>query len=103
MYKCETCGNTEDFQEYNLVKTILRNGEKIDEKFIECEDVECVKCRSKYSEGLIVRVESELPTLHTKIMTEITSYCENECGNCRYCKENDCALYRIEQIVLEDS
>ena len=36
-----------------------------------------------------------------KIMNEITDFCENECGNILNCAEEECILFRIEQIILE--
>ena len=35
-----------------------------------------------------------------KILTEITDTCEN-CPKHECCPEDDCVLYRIEQIVVE--
>lgn len=34
-----------------------------------------------------------------EILTEITNHCE-ECPQHECCPENDCVLYRIEQITL---
>jgi hypothetical protein len=36
-----------------------------------------------------------------KILDEITSFCEG-CNSKDCCIENDCVLFRIEQIVLEE-
>lgn len=38
--------------------------------------------------------------MEEKILTEITDFCE-ECGSHESCPEEDCILFRIEQIVLE--
>lgn len=35
-----------------------------------------------------------------KILTEITNHCEN-CRSRESCPENECVLYRIEQIVIK--
>ena len=103
MYKCHECDNRENFKEINIVETYLENGEQIDEKFIEREDVICLECGAKYSEGMIAEIDSDLPPLHTDIMTEITTYCAHECSNVNCCSEDDCILYRIERLIMEDS
>lgn len=102
MYKCHKCRNNETFKEINSVVTYLKNGEKTDEKFLEREDVICIECGAKYSEGMVAEIRSELPQLHTDIMTEITTFCSHECGNVHTCSEDDCVLYRIERLVMED-
>jgi hypothetical protein len=37
-----------------------------------------------------------------KILTEITNFCE-ECPSHECCPEEECVLYRIEQILLDKS
>lgn len=51
----------------------------------------CYKNRKKRA----IRLNNE-----DKILKEITSFC-NECASKDCCSENDCVLFRIEQIVLE--
>lgn len=34
-----------------------------------------------------------------EIMNEISYFCEHECGNLMYCLEEECVLFRIEQIL----
>lgn len=102
MYKCYICENTEDFKEINSIETVLNRGEQVKEKFLEREDVVCLECGALYSEGSIAEIESELPTLHTNVMTEISEFCAHECGNSNECSEEDCVLYRIERLVMED-
>lgn len=36
-----------------------------------------------------------------KILNETTTFC-NECSSKECCREEDCVLFRIEQIVLEE-
>lgn len=36
-----------------------------------------------------------------KILTEITDYCEN-CPKHECCPEEECVLFRIEQIVIKE-
>ena len=35
------------------------------------------------------------------ILNEITTFCENECSERECCIEEDCVLYRIEQLVIK--
>ena len=37
-----------------------------------------------------------------KIMNEITDFCGNECPSCTCCPEEECVLFRIEKIVVEE-
>lgn len=39
--------------------------------------------------------------MEDKILNETTSFC-NECLSKECCKEEECVLYRIEQIVLNN-
>lgn len=100
MYRCEKCGNQENFKEINLVATYLVGDKQVDEKFVEREDVVCGKCKAKYSDGFIEEIDTDLCPLHKDIMDEITSYCAYECGNVMNCSEDECVLYRIEQLLL---
>lgn len=36
-----------------------------------------------------------------KILLEISNFCENNCAEREQCVEDDCVLYRIEQIIIE--
>lgn len=36
-----------------------------------------------------------------KILNEITVYCGQECNNNECCPEEDCVLYRIENLVVK--
>lgn len=38
--------------------------------------------------------------MEEKILNETTTHC-NECPNKECCPEEECVLYRIEQIILE--
>lgn len=101
-YECNNCGNATRFRELNLMDTYLLNGKQVSEKFVECEDVICEECNARFSEGFISRIESDLSELNTEIMTEITKYCAHECSSNCNCSENECVLYRIERLILED-
>ena len=37
-----------------------------------------------------------------EILDEITTFCGNECSSAMCCPEDDCILYRIEQIALNE-
>lgn len=37
--------------------------------------------------------------MNDEILTEITDFC-SECGSKECCKEEECILFRIEQIVI---
>ena len=39
--------------------------------------------------------------MEEKILTEITDFCE-ECSSHESCPEEDCVLYRIEQIIIKN-
>ena len=39
--------------------------------------------------------------MKSKIMNEIITFCENECSERECCIEEDCVLYRIEQLVIK--
>lgn len=39
--------------------------------------------------------------MKTKILTEITNFCI-ECNSHNCCPEENCVLFRIEKIVIED-
>jgi len=41
----------------------------------------------------------ELSKKRDKILNEITTFCQNECGECQCCPEESCVLWRIEQII----
>lgn len=43
--------------------------------------------------------EKDIKRLKEKILNETTSAC-NECKIKEKCKENECVLYRIEQLVI---
>lgn len=46
-------------------------------------------------------IEYRVPvTKEDEILNEITTFC-NECASKESCSEEECVLYRIEQIVLE--
>lgn len=102
MYKCNECGNTKDFKEINTIETYLINDKQVEDKFLQRDDVICCECDSKYSDGMIVEITSTFPPLHTNILTEITSVCAHECGNSNSCSEEECVLYRIERLILEE-
>ena len=36
-----------------------------------------------------------------QLMTEIANFCENECSEHQCCVEENCVLFRLEQIILE--
>ena len=38
----------------------------------------------------------------TKILTEITTFCENECAERECCIEEECILWRIEKLITKD-
>lgn len=40
--------------------------------------------------------------MEEKILTKITDFCE-ECGSHESCPEEECVLYRIEQMILGES
>lgn len=40
--------------------------------------------------------------MEEKILNETTSFC-NGCPNKEHCPEEECVLFRIEQIVLEEN
>lgn len=103
MYKCKKCGNTERFDELNTIKTSVLNGEATGDGFIERADVICADCGATYEEGEVCEIISDLPELHTNILTEISEFCANECGSREQCCEEECILFRIENLVLEDS
>lgn len=54
MYKCLNCGNERFFEEINTVRTALDGGKKLDERFIQCDDVVCSVCKSSLSDGKII-------------------------------------------------
>ena len=99
-YKCQECGNTTNFYELNCVKTFLSHGVQSGEEFVTREDVICENCGATYTDGFISEISSELPLLHTDIMTQISEFCANECGSCNSCPEDDCILYRIEKKII---
>ncbi|MBP5407736.1 MAG: hypothetical protein J6Y42_01190 [Bacilli bacterium] len=37
-----------------------------------------------------------------EILNEISDFCNNECPSHSNCSEEDCVLYRIEKIILEE-
>lgn len=37
-----------------------------------------------------------------EILKEITSFCEEHCGERECCPEEECVLWRIEQIVVSE-
>ena len=37
-----------------------------------------------------------------EIMDEISEFCGNECSSVFCCPEEDCILYRIEQIIINE-
>lgn len=37
-----------------------------------------------------------------QILNEITLYCRDECCSSNNCSENECVLFRIERMVIED-
>ena len=95
MYKCNNCGNTDNFQEINMVRVFVQNGKLVDEKFVEREEVTCMDCGELFSEGMIEQIESELSQLATEIMTVISEY---------YAHGGDAedVLSMIEQIISEN-
>lgn len=59
MYKCKKCGNTTNFEEQNVVKTLVQqdvNGEIIStsDEFFYREDVVCLECGSTLNDGKII-------------------------------------------------
>lgn len=38
--------------------------------------------------------------MEDKLLSEIHKFCEN-CERCLCCPEEDCILYRLEQIIIE--
>ena len=38
----------------------------------------------------------------TKILTQITTFCENECAERECCIEEECILWRIEKLITKD-
>lgn len=37
-----------------------------------------------------------------QILTLITNFCQNECGSCEECPEEECVLFNIEQVITQD-
>ena len=37
-----------------------------------------------------------------QILTLITNFCQNECGSCGECPEEECVLFNIEQVITHD-
>lgn len=40
--------------------------------------------------------------LSEKILNEVTLYCRDECGSNQECPEDECVLFRIERLVVDD-
>lgn len=38
--------------------------------------------------------------LEEKILKEISNFCENDCGLRNFCSEDNCILFRIEDIII---
>lgn len=38
-----------------------------------------------------------------EILQEIHNYCGTECCSCQCCPEEECVLYRIERMVMENA
>ena len=38
--------------------------------------------------------------MNDKLLKEIHEFCES-CGSCLLCPEEECILYRLEQIIIE--
>ena len=34
-----------------------------------------------------------------QILTLISNFCQNECGECQSCPEEECVLFNIERVV----
>lgn len=42
-----------------------------------------------------------IETKEDKIMNEITEFCR-DCESCQNCPEEDCILFRIERIIVDE-
>ena len=55
MYKCKKCGNIENFEEQNVIKTLVcQESGKIkctSDEFFYREDVVCLECESTLNDG----------------------------------------------------
>lgn len=40
--------------------------------------------------------------MHNEILNEITLYCRDECSSNQECPEDECILFRIERLVVEN-
>lgn len=68
MYKCKECGNKNEFEELNVVKTYVNQatGERIDhvnslsEEFFYRVDVVCLQCGNTLEDGCIEETKIEI-------------------------------------------
>lgn len=61
MYKCLKCGNVNEFEEINVIKTyICQNSENdidSEDEFFYRENVICLNCNSPMDDGMVIEVE----------------------------------------------
>ena len=47
--------------------------------------------------------KATMKTKQKQILNEITTFCGNECAKRECCIEEECILWRIEQLILQQS
>lgn len=56
---------------------------------------------TEWDEEDSIQVTSTFPKLQTDILTEKFTYCAHECEYATECRNEECVLYRIEQLIME--
>ena len=85
---------SEEYGEYNINNILDFFIEILEDNPFTCDDV---------IQNLIYRLERLMDGKETKVLNTIHEYCANDCGWYNQCSEEDCVLYRIEQIITEES
>ena len=79
-----------------LKREVEGNLEEVEEQYKNCDVVLTADdfVKVEFSENDYTEQENN-------ILNEITNFCENHCGLCQECPEEECVLFRIEKLIAK--